>query len=515
MRIRVAKIITLIVVLLNLLVLYCIWSLFSRNDEYARGTQLSKLWISTPPSQVLKNVENSVTVIIRKFESFENDVPKTVGSILSVFPNISILLVSDGLPYPPLGISNNIKNVDIINVQFQLGHSQEDINPLHHVKTKYVLFIPDSTRILSEKSLHNMIYELKRQPHNIIAAPFSNTKTVDCLNIHLNVREWIIQYDIVDGNICDAVRGKHVILLETLTLKKLPEALILPFPDALYIQSAAKDIKVQLIRNILFADGNPLFKSHHAQWKVQQLEHNQQKQMFQKMGLKKVVRETGTVEWYGCNRDVPRCFGTVIDDMPQYLWEGKWTPPCCLAGLRRTARHVFARLDEAGVRYWLEGGSLLGAMRGADILPWDYDVDIGMFREDIGRCPWLVRARTQPVIDNDGFVWEKAAEGDFFRVQFSRMNHLHVDIFPFYQRNNTMTKDTWFPTHKQDKEFPEHFLHPMASIEFVGREVPAPNNIRDFLEFKFGKGVIENPQYPDPQKLKFTAGEDTFIQTRN
>lgn len=35
-------------------------------------------------------------------------------------------------------------------------------------------------------------------------------------------------------------------------------------------------------------------------------------------------------------------------------------------------------LDDAGVRYWLEAGSLLGAMRSGDVLPWDHDVDIGM-----------------------------------------------------------------------------------------------------------------------------------------
>lgn len=511
MRIRVAKLITLIVLLLNLSVLCCIWILFSRNDE-AQSIQRNKSLISTPVPQTLKYIENSVTVIIRKSDFFENDITKTVDSILSILPNISVLIVSDVLPYPPLGISKSATNVKVINMQFQLGHSNQERNPLYYVRTKYVLFIPDATRILSENSLHSMIFELKRQPHNIVAAPFSSIKTVSCLNIHLKIREWIIQYDLSDGDLCDAVKGKHALLIESQMLKKLPEALMLPFPDALYIQTAAESIKVQLLQNTLFSDGSPLYKSHHAQWKIQQLEHAQQRQMFQSMGLKKVVRETGTVEWYGCNRDVPRCFGTVVDDMPQYLWEGKWTPPCCLAGLRQTARHVFTHLDEAGVRYWLEGGSLLGAMRAADILPWDYDVDIGVFREDIDRCPLLARARIQPVVDDGGFVWEKAGEGDFFRVQFSHINHLHVDIFPFYQRNSTMTKDTWFATHKQDREFPEHFLHPMASIEFIGQKVPAPNNIRDFLEFKFGKGVIENPQYPDPQRMKYSAGDDTFIQ---
>lgn len=62
-----------------------------------------------------------------------------------------------------------------------------------------------------------------------------------------------------------------------------------------------------------------------------------------------------------------------------------------------------------------------------------------------------------------------------------------------------MTKDTWFKTHPQDRKFPEHYLKPLSSIEFVGRMVSAPNNIHDFLELKFGSGVIEHPAYPNPQ----------------
>lgn len=122
-------------------------------------------------------------------------------------------------------------------------------------------------------------------------------------------------------------------------------------------------------------------------------------------------------------------------------------------------------------------------------------------REDISKCTWLMRAANKPITDPQGFVWEKAVEGDFYRVQFSQVNRLHVDIFPFYSRNGTMTKDTWFKTHQQDREFPEHYLKPLSTIEFVGRMVSAPNNIHDFLELKFGVGVVENPEYPNPQKM--------------
>ena len=43
-------------------------------------------------------------------------------------------------------------------------------------------------------------------------------------------------------------------------------------------------------------------------------------------------------------------------------------------------RHVVRSLGAAKVNYWLEGGSLLGAARLKDIIPWDYDVDLGIIQ---------------------------------------------------------------------------------------------------------------------------------------
>ncbi|NWU87674.1 FKRP protein, partial [Onychorhynchus coronatus] len=198
-------------------------------------------------------------------------------------------------------------------------------------------------------------------------------------------------------------------------------------------------------------------------------------------------------------KDTPRCFGTVHARTPQYLLAGRWTPPCCLRALRETARHVARELEAAGVRYWLEGGSLLGAARLGDIIPWDYDVDLGIYREDAGKCRWLaaVAAEGRPVEDSEGFLWEKAAEGEFYRVHYSHSNRLHVDLWPFYPRGGVMTKDTWLG-HPQDVEFPESFLRPLVPVAFAGFTAMAPNNARAFLELKFGPGAIENPEYPNP-----------------
>jgi hypothetical protein len=158
------------------------------------------------------------------------------------------------------------------------------------------------------------------------------------------------------------------------------------------------------------------------------------------------------------------------------------------------------RLEACGARFWLEGGTLLGALRTNDLIKvgstrrlmiaasrlhhglhsyaflmsqWDYDADVGIFRDDIDKCAELRQAKQQvrklmcvagravsaccaPMGGTDspslsvsrqgthhapeGFVWERAREGDFYRVQYSMANHLHVDIFPFYERDGVMTK---------------------------------------------------------------------------
>jgi len=49
---------------------------------------------------------------------------------------------------------------------------------------------------------------------------------------------------------------------------------------------------------------------------------------------------------------------------------------------------------------------------------------------------------------------------------------------------------------------PEHYLQPLIKIRFIEMDVNAPNNVREFLEMKFGKGAIENPKYPRPVPMQ-------------
>lgn len=254
-----------------------------------------------------------------------------------------------------------------------------------------------------------------------------------------------------------------------------------------------KCYQVHIMRDHQFNNGKMLHRNQQTRLKINELHQNRERLMFQKFGIKMVRRASGSVEWYGCTRDTTRCFGSVIDEIPSYLYENRYTPPCCLMGLRKVAQHVFNELEEVGIRYWLEGESLLGAMRSGDILPWSHEIHVGINRDDLKRSQWLMKAQIKPIVDYDNFVWEKAVEGEFFKVRYSKVNHLNVNLLPFYAKNGSMVKDAWF---LKNRDFPEQFLHPMSNIEFAGRQVPCPNNIRDFLELKYFKGMIENPELP-------------------
>ncbi|XP_058796100.1 ribitol 5-phosphate transferase FKRP [Phymastichus coffea] len=495
MRLKLAKSLLIVILLGNVIIWYKIWRIFAVNQSQTLSEAGSS---SEIPQKLHRRLARLVTVVIRQFESFENDVATTVRFILNSFPTMTIVIVCDEFLYPPLELDFNnesMRNVHLVNLQPNFNRSIDERDPLSYVHTKYVAFLPDATRLITKQTLQETVNQAAKL--GIVAVPVGKN-SLNCLNIKLKIKEWSVQFTKASGPECDSVVGKHVTIADAKLLKRLSDPFMMPFIDALYLQTTALGIKVHILKNLRFNEGKPLYCSTQAQWKLQQIHRNRERGMFNKLGIKKVTRTTSNTEWFGCTRESSHCFGSVVNGIPSYLYQNRFTPPCCLAGLRKVAHHVFDKLEEVGIRYWLEGGSLLGAMRNGDILPWDHEIVIGINRDDLNRSPWIVKAKNKAVVDSHGFVWEKATEGEFFKIQYSKVNRLHVNLLPFYAKNGTMTRDSWF---LKNKDFPEQFLHPMSSIDFAGRQVPSPNNIRDFLEIKYYKGVIENPEVPGKLSL--------------
>ncbi|XP_068035054.1 ribitol 5-phosphate transferase FKRP-like [Anomalospiza imberbis] len=458
------------------------------------------------PAAVAEGVPG-VTVILRDFDGPEHDVAATARSFAAL-PGVPVLVAADVSPYPPVPLPAGVAVLSL-----RPEPHRPPLRPELAVRTRHVALVPDGARAAPGllRRMRDVLEAASDGATKVVAAAVGRRRP-RCLALEVDVKAWTARYSYADGQgdgrgdgrgeLCGALDGAPaVLLLRTRDLFSLPFPLTRPVATSLSLQAAARGWRLLLLPAAFPLAPRPP-PSPHAQRRARGVSEARRRALLEQFGVKLEVLPDGARRWHGCDKDTPRCFGTVRAQSPEYLLAGRWTPPCCLRALRATARHVLAQLEAAGVRHWLEGGSLLGAVRLGDVIPWDYDVDVGLYRDDVPKCRWLaaVAATGRPVEDPQGFLWEKAAEGEFFRVHFSRINRLHVDLWPFYARPGAglMTKDTWLG-HRQDVEFPERFLVPLGTVPFAGVLAKAPNDPRGFLELKFGPGAIESPEYPNPE----------------
>lgn len=270
MRIRNARILLACVVCINFPLFYYTWKLLSTSISLesfgsSSGANISKetkidLVNNHHPYKHLKNV---FTIVFRDFFNFENDLTASVGSILSILPNIKVYLVNDNLPYPPLEILNISKfkeNIKFISLEKDLVEPIPGLQSLDSViKTPYTFLIPDSVRINSKSVLQKMlreisIFETRQIKGNIdetlFIIPFvSNDKTsTQCEQISIDLPFWTIEYNPQNETLnCDMFIQKHAILGKTKLLSKIPNFLASPFPELLFLYAKVSKIKVRTI----------------------------------------------------------------------------------------------------------------------------------------------------------------------------------------------------------------------------------------------------------------------------
>uniref|UniRef100_A0A336LJ72 CSON002401 protein n=1 Tax=Culicoides sonorensis TaxID=179676 RepID=A0A336LJ72_CULSO len=439
--------------------------------------------------------------------------------------------------------SSSIKNkVRLFTLDQRLGKGLVDMNPVNFIKTPYTLFMPDSVRISSRSTLQKILREInavetKNQNNSKISSfqqvtkrekrlfiiPFSSNNKHDpvCNSINVDLPNWTIEYSAENNtknNRCDMFLQKHALILDTSILKEIPNAMSSPFPEFFYIR--AKNEKVRLyVLNTTFSEGKSLFTAYHTKQEKKDIRKQQFKDLYKILQIKKVIERTyqtnqnalknlkrkqqqnskgkkkfdepeikfnltstllTTITYFGCEKNTKSCIGQVFNRKPFYTYINRHTPPCCIDKLKTVFHHVIEEIENVGIRYWLDNIALKDAIDSNHLSLNSYEIDISFNYYDLQRSNLLKKAQVKPYSDEKGFYWIKATDGNYFKVQYSKVNQIGVNLLPYnIESNNVATANGFFGW--KSHEFALEYLHPMSTVLFLGRSVACPNNVVEYL----------------------------------
>lgn len=217
-----------------------------------------------------------------------------------------------------------------------------------------------------------------------------------------------------------------------------------------------------------------------------------------------------------CTKESPRCERSCL------------LPPCCYRALKQTLIYATNLLEKHDIAYWLDYGSLLGAIRSQSIIPWDTDCDVSILAKDLDKLMSL-----EKIINKNGFWFE-----DYHKVikciYWSKTNFNGLDIYVhdivpasehklYWERPNGKTTnfDTFgLPPLLEKKikskvpiithyaygsqidhttDMPYWFVENLEKTKMLGKWMSCPRSPEKFLSFRYGKRW-KSPMHHDSER---------------
>jgi len=155
-------------------------------------------------------------------------------------------------------------------------------------------------------------------------------------------------------------------------------------------------------------------------------------------------------------------------------------------------------MTEAGIDFWIEGGTLLGALRDNKLIPWDHDLDFGMKYESEIQMKRLIRklrrhfnvsVRSFPKTSKIWHLGNYRVLKIFPRKHLFFKEDLCLDLFVYYKGTLPGKDEVVYKYVVWDRNayHRKEFFETTDTLNFYGGEVPIPANAEQFIEVKYGK----------------------------
>lgn len=179
--------------------------------------------------------------------------------------------------------------------------------------------------------------------------------------------------------------------------------------------------------------------------------------------------------------------------------------PCCRAHIRQMMDDLGILMNSAGITWWADYGTLLGAVRnprttwadypwlpqdGRDtegpppgIIPHDKDADLGLLWKD-----WRKLIRVKDHLLRLGYDVRVNSYAGSMKLRLSRVNHTNIDMFVWHERaDGTLYRRQYARVDAcKGKEFRKEDILPLTTVRWEEMTLPAPHDPDAFLAMRYG-----------------------------
>jgi hypothetical protein len=237
-------------------------------------------------------------------------------------------------------------------------------------------------------------------------------------------------------------------------------------------------------------------------------------------GIHELVLSSGAVHWRGCGKETLPCpFNLYVNRL------GLNTAPCCREHMAELCHYVAACLKDMEIVHWIDGGTLLGAVREyGNLIAWEDDVDISAVLEN-GMTWASLTADLASRGARDGYCVDAFEEKGFLTISYNppwrwpflwernRMRgEIRLDLVVYRHAVSEgrstlerripkgvmpLTESGWFGV-------PKDIVLPASTIQFLGDDIACPKQPRKYLHLVYG----------DFEEVVYSYVEATAAETR-